>query len=144
MGRSAAGVKGIKLGKKDRVVSMDIISQDRSEILMTVTEKGYGKRTKAEEYSVQNRGGMGILTTTSGGVLGVFKVTENDKLMLITNTGKLIIFKVSEVRLTHRYAQGVKLMGLDPGEVIVDVALLPPTEEEEDDSVEEPTEQPTE
>jgi DNA gyrase subunit A len=125
MGRSAAGVKGIKLGRKDRVVSMDVISSDRSEVLMTVTEKGYGKRTKAEEYSVQRRGGQGILTTTSGGVVGVFKVTDNDQLMLITDTGRLILFKVSEVRLSHRYTHGVKLMDLEPTEKVVDVALLP-------------------
>jgi DNA gyrase subunit A len=135
MGRSAAGVKGIKLGNKDRVVSMDIISQDRTEVLLTVTETAYGKRTKAEEYSVQNRGGQGILTTTSGRVVGVFKVTDNDKLMLITNTGRLILFKVSEVRLTHRYAHGVKLMDLESNEVIVDVALLP-SQDDEDESVE--------
>ncbi|MDR3135171.1 MAG: DNA gyrase subunit A [Deltaproteobacteria bacterium] len=130
MGRSAAGVKGIKLAKKDRVVSMDIISKDQTEVLMTVTEKGHGKRTKAEEYSVQKRGGMGILTTTSGGVVGVFKVTDSDRLMLITNTGRLILFKVSEVRLSHRYTQGVKLMDLEPTEIIVDVALLPLADED--------------
>jgi DNA gyrase subunit A len=140
MGRSAAGVRGIKLVRKDRVVSMDIISQDRSEVLLTVTEKGYGKRTNVEEYSVQKRGGMGILTITSGGVVGVFKVTESDQLMLITNTGRLIIFKVSEVRLSHRYTQGVKLMGLDPGEIVGDVALLPMQDDDEDDAGEaEPT-----
>ncbi|MDR2302790.1 MAG: DNA gyrase subunit A [Deltaproteobacteria bacterium] len=133
MGRSAAGVRGIKLVPRDRVVSMDIISKDRSEILMTVTEKGFGKRTKSEEYTFQSRGGMGTLTTTSGGVVGVFKVTESDKLMIITTTGKLIFFKASEVRLTHRYTHGVKLIGLDPDEKVADVALLPHDDDDEDE-----------
>jgi DNA gyrase subunit A len=132
MGRSAAGVRGIRLASKDRVVSMDIISRERSEILLTVTEKGYGKRTNATEYTVQNRGGQGLKTTSSGGVVGVFKVTEGDQLMLITNTGRLILFKVSEVRLTHRFAHGVRLMGLEDSEIIVDVALLPKQDEQDE------------
>ncbi|MDR0622668.1 MAG: DNA gyrase subunit A [Deltaproteobacteria bacterium] len=131
MGRFAIGVRGIKLVRKDRVVSMDVISQDRTEVLMTVTEKGYGKRTKVEEYSVQRRGGLGILTTTTGGVVGVLKVTESDRLMLMTNTGRLILFKISEVRLSHRYTHGVKLMDLEPTEIIVDVALLPSSEDDD-------------
>jgi DNA gyrase subunit A len=133
MGRSAAGVKGIKLGLKDRVVGMDIISLDGDEVLMTVTEKGYGKRTNSSEYTLQKRGGQGTRTTTAeGGVVRVFKVTENDQLMLITNSGRLILFKVSEVRMSHRNTHGVKLMGLDPEEMIVDVAPLAISDESDD------------
>jgi DNA gyrase subunit A len=138
MGRSAAGVKGITLGLKDRVVGMDIISQDGSEVLMTVTENGYGKRTNSSEYTFHRRGGQGMRTTTAGGggVVRVFKVTDNDQLMLITNTGRLILFKVSEVRLIHRNTQGVRLMDLQPDETIVDVAPVAVSEDqdESDDS----------
>ena len=132
MGRAATGVHGIRLGLKDRVVAMDIISPDRSEVLMTVMENGYGKRTEASEYSLQARGGMGVRTTSGGGVVSVFKVTDNEQLMLITNTGRLILFKVSEVRLIHRNTHGVKLMDLEKDEIVVDVAPLAGSEEGED------------
>ncbi|MDR2442446.1 MAG: DNA gyrase subunit A [Deltaproteobacteria bacterium] len=132
MGRSAAGVRGIRLINKDRVVAMDIISQQRDEVLMTVMENGYGKRTNATEYTVQGRGGQGLRTTSGGGVVAVFKVTENDQLMLITNTGRLILFKVSEVRMAHRNTHGVKLMDLEPDEIVGDVAPLVMTEDPDD------------
>ncbi|MDR2460624.1 MAG: DNA gyrase subunit A [Deltaproteobacteria bacterium] len=130
-GRSAVGVIGIRLSDKDRVVAMDTISSDRSEDLMTVTENGYGKRTPASEYKLQARGGQGLITlrtTASSAVVAVFKVKENDRLMLITNTGRLIMFNISEVTVLHRRTQGVRLMRLELDEVVVDVALLPAQE----------------
>ncbi|MDR2198989.1 MAG: DNA gyrase subunit A [Deltaproteobacteria bacterium] len=134
MGRTAAGVKGITL-KKDQVVAMDAISQDRSEVLMTVTENGYGKRTPAAEYSLQARGGQGTTTIRTGvnsNVVAVFKVKDGDRLMLITNTGRLIMFNISEVTVLHRRTQGVRLMRLEPDEVVKDVALLPPAPDEDE------------
>ncbi|MDR1576648.1 MAG: DNA gyrase subunit A [Deltaproteobacteria bacterium] len=123
MGRSAAGVKGISLTKGDKVVAMEVISQDRHEELMTVTESGIGKRTPATEYTLQARGGQGNATIkTNSGVVGVFKVEDHDKLMLITQTGRLISFKVSEVNSQHRLTRGVKLIILNEGEIVVDVA----------------------
>ena len=133
MGRAAAGVNGIRLGLKDRVVAMDIVSPERSEVLMTVMENGYGKRTDASEYTLQSRGGMGVRTTSGGGVVSVFKVTDNEQVMLITNTGRLILFKVSEVRLLHRNTHGVKLMDLEKDEVVVDVAPLAGADDGDDD-----------
>jgi DNA gyrase subunit A len=130
MGRAAAGVKGIAL-RNDRLVGMDAISSDRSETLMTVTEQGYGKRTPASEYNLQARGGHGTTTIKTGAkshVVAVFKVDENDRLMLITNTGRLIMFNISEVNVLHRRTQGVRLMRLMPDEVVKDVALLPAQE----------------
>jgi DNA gyrase subunit A len=137
MGRAAAGVKGITL-KKDQVVAMDTISSDRSEVLMTVTENGYGKRTPASEYNLQSRGGQGtttIGTSAKRNVVAVLKVKDSDRLMLITNTGRLIMFNVSEVSVHHRRAQGVRLMRLELDEVVKDVALLPA----QDEAVVEPT-----
>ncbi len=134
MGRIAAGVKGIALSKGDRLVSMDVISADRSEVLLSVTENGFGKRTPASEYNLQARGGQGTITikTTArnGQVVGVLKVTEEDRLMLITNTGRLIMFNTSEVSMRHRNTQGVTLIGISPGEKVVDVAPLGEVEEE--------------
>ncbi|MDR1165842.1 MAG: DNA gyrase subunit A [Deltaproteobacteria bacterium] len=131
MGRAAGGVKGIRLSKNDKLVAMDTMSPDRSEVLMTVTENGYGKRTLASEYNLQSRGGMGVTTVKTSvlsAVVAVFKVSENDRLMLITNTGRLIMFNISEVTVLHRRTQGVRLMKLNLDEVVVDVALLPPEE----------------
>ncbi|MDR1080371.1 MAG: DNA gyrase subunit A [Deltaproteobacteria bacterium] len=128
MGRQAGGVKGITLSKGDRVVAMDAISSDRSEDLMTVTEDGYGKRTPASEYNLQARGGQGtttVRTSAKRSVVSVFKVKDSDRLMLITNTGRLIMFNVSEVNVLHRRTQGVRLMKLELDEVVTDVALLP-------------------
>ena len=145
MGRTAAGVKGISLMAKDKLVSMDVILDDFSEVLLTVTEKGYGKRTPASEYRLQTRGGMGTITVKTtpqkGQVVGVFTVTDEDRLMLITNTGRLIMFKTNEISVRHRNTGGVKLIGIDEGEYVVDVApvgeadedLVPQAPEAEED-----------
>ena len=134
MGRTAAGVKGISLVAKDRMVSMDVINPDRSEVLLTVTEKGYGKRTPASEYRLQTRGGMGTITVKTtpqkGQVVGVLKVTDEDRLVLITNTGRLIMFKTSEISVRHRNTSGVKLIGIGDGEYVVDVAPVGEAEED--------------
>ncbi|MDR2945829.1 MAG: DNA gyrase subunit A [Candidatus Adiutrix sp.] len=134
MGRMAAGVRGINLMAKDRLVGMDVIAMDRSEVLLTVTEKGFGKRTPASEYNIQTRGGMGTITIKTtpqkGQVVGVLKVTEDDRLMLITNTGRLIMFKVSEVSMRHRNTGGVKLIGITDGEYVVDVTPVGETDED--------------
>ncbi len=134
MGRAAAGVKGITLAAKDSLVSMDVISADRSEVLLTVTEKGFGKRTPAAEYNLQSRGGMGTITIKTtpqkGRVVGVLKVTEEDRLMLITNTGRLIMFQTSEISVRHRNTGGVKLIGISEGEYVVDVAPVGEADDE--------------
>ncbi|MDR3155302.1 MAG: DNA gyrase subunit A [Deltaproteobacteria bacterium] len=135
MGRQAVGVKGITLSRGDRVVGMDAISADRSEALMTVTEDGYGKRTPASEYNLQARGGQGtttVKTSARRAVVSVFKVSESDRLMLITNTGRLIMFNVAEVTVQHRRTQGVRLMKLELDETVSDVAPLPAQEGEEE------------
>ena len=139
MGRTAAGVRGINLPDKDRLVGMDVICADRSETLMTVTEKGFGKRTLASEYNLQARGGMGTITikTTprNGQVVGVLKVTEEDRLMLITNTGRLIMFKVSEVSIRHRNTSGVKLIGITEGEYVGAIAPVGEADEDQVDII---------
>ena len=139
MGRQAAGVRGLNLGPKDSLVGLEVISADRREVLLTVTEKGFGKRTPAAEYNLQARGGMCTITikTTprNGQVVGVLKVTDEDRLMLITNTGRLIMFKVSEVSLRHRNTGGVKLIGITEGEYVVDVAPVGEADDEAEDDI---------
>jgi len=99
MGRTAAGVRGIGLSSGDYVVGMEVLNEAKDKDILTVTANGYGKRTLASEYRVQSRAGKGLITikTTdrNGPVIGVFQVTDEDDLMLITDTGRIIRTRVS-------------------------------------------------
>jgi len=133
MGRTAAGVRGVRLGPDDALVGMEVLSEDRRETILTVTANGFGKRTPALEYRLQYRGGMGLITikTTdrNGPVVGVFKVTDEDQLMLITDTGRIIRIRVKEISVIGRNTQGVKLIEVEPGERVVGVARFREQEE---------------
>ena len=126
MGRGTRGVRGITLEDDDQVVNMAIV--DPAESLLSASELGYGKRTEMEEYRVTHRGGKGIITmrTTekTGAVVGVQMVTDEDQVMLITSAGKVIRFRVDEVRQAGRNTQGVRLVGLEEGERVVAIAHL--------------------
>ncbi len=126
MGRTARGVRGIELEGKDRVVSLDIVETDSK--LLSVSEFGYGKRTEAEEYRVQSRGGKGIITikTTdrNGGVIAALQVKEKDEVMIVTDRGKLIRMKVSEISVIGRNTAGMRLISLDDGERVSSVARI--------------------
>ncbi|MEW6262475.1 MAG: DNA gyrase subunit A [Thermodesulfobacteriota bacterium] len=134
MGRTAAGVRGIRLSKEDAVVGMEVLSESRQENILTVTANGFGKRTPAVEYRLQSRGGLGLITikTTArnGPVVGVFKVTDEDQLMLITDTGRIIRTRIKEIPVQHRNVQGVKLIEVEPGERVVGVARVEERDEE--------------
>jgi len=136
MGRTAAGVRGIRLGPEDTLVGMEILDQSMEETILTVTANGFGKRTKVKEYRLQARGGMGLITikTTerNGPVVGVFKVVDEDELMLITDTGRIIRIRVNEISIIGRNTQGVKLINVEPSERVVGVARLEEKEEEPD------------
>ncbi len=114
MGRTAAGVRGIRLGKKDRLVAAAIVVNDTT--LLVAGENGIGKRTEFDEYRVQSRGGKGIITmkTTAktGEVCGALAVKSNDEIMLITVGGQMVRTGVEHIRMTGRNAQGVKLINL--------------------------------
>ena len=133
MGRSAGGVKGITLEKGDEVVSVEILSPGTS--VLTVSEKGYGKRTETPEYRIQTRGGKGIITmkTTerTGRVIGVRQGTVEDNVMLITSTGKIIRLRFDDIRVIGRNTQGVRLIDVEEGERVMALALL--AEEEDAD-----------
>ncbi|KPK88250.1 MAG: DNA gyrase subunit A [Deltaproteobacteria bacterium SM23_61] len=135
MGRTARGVRGITLGKNDSLVSMDILSPGTvGSSILSVTENGFGKRSPVEDYRLQSRGGKGIITvkTTArnGKLVGTQQITDQDEVMLITDRGKIIRLRCSEIRLSSRNTQGVKLIERESGERVMAVARLAEREEE--------------
>ncbi len=127
MGRVAEGNIGIRIEPEDYVVGMEALTEEGATIL-TVTQNGYGKRTRIEEYRRQARGGKGILTikTTerNGPVVYSYQVTDQDQLMIISEHGKIIRLRVADISVIGRNTQGVKLIGLGEGEKVVGVARL--------------------
>lgn len=127
MGRSAAGVRGIKLGKKDEVVGMAVV-RDKKTTLLTVTKNGFGKRTEASEYRVQSRGGKGIInikvTSKNGPVVGLKMVQDKDEIMLITQGGMIVRCSVKDIRATGRAAQGVRIIKLHAKDSVASVASV--------------------
>lgn len=121
MGRTAHGVKGVKLGDKQRVISL-IIATTEGEIL-TVTEHGYGKRTPIQEHRLTGRGGQGIVaiktSERNGKVVAALQVIDSEEIMMITNRANLIRINVHSIRSSGRAAQGVRLIRLDKGEKLV-------------------------
>ena len=130
MGRTAYGVRGISLRPDDEVVAMEVVRPDGS--LLTVTEKGYGKRTPTAEYRLQSRGGFGIIniqtTERNGRVVGIASVVDGDELMLITQQGKLLRMETAGLRLIGRATQGVRLIEIDESDRVVSMARLPERE----------------
>ena len=126
MGRLAAGVKGISLGEDDAVVGVAVLQNDDS--ILTVTENGYGKRTAVAEYPLQSRGGKGVYTIKTsernGNVVGVLPVVDEDQVMLIANSGKIIRMPMDTVRIIGRNTQGVRLINLEEDEFVVDMSML--------------------
>jgi len=134
MGRSAYGVRGITLRGDDYVVAMEIVRPDGT--LLTVTERGFGKRTEIEEYRVQSRGGVGIIniatTTRNGLVVGVACVQEGDEILLITQQGMILRMQTNDVRAIGRATQGVTLINIEGDDKVVSIARL--VEKEDDDA----------
>src|SRR5258706_8887532 len=126
MGRTATGVKGIELDKKDHVIDMVVVR--RKSTLLTVTEKGMGKRSELDEYRVQHRGGRGIITLKrnekTGDIVALKEVLPDDELMMITKKGIIIRVPVEGIRISGRNTQGVKVMNLIAGDLVVDVARV--------------------
>ena len=128
MGRTARGVKGITLGKNDHVVGMEVIPKKCVETILIVTSGGYGKRTSLEEYRVQSRGGMGIITqkvnNKVGYVVTATMVKGMDQIMITTNQGQVIRMSCSGVSKVSRNTQGVRLINLKEGERVTGAALF--------------------
>lgn len=139
MGRLAAGVKGINLTDDDEVVGAAVITNNDS--ILTVTENGYGKRTAVEEYPVQNRGGKGVLairtSERNGSVVGVLTVQDEDQVMLIADSGKIIRMPMDNLRVIGRNTQGVRLIDLEEHELVADLSMLAREDEMDDDEQDE-------
>ena len=161
MGRNAGGVNGMDLGKEDFVVSMDAVTPDfeiikkehkqdtqnleelenehikesLTTLMLTVAEKGFGKRTPLAEYRITTRGGKGVVnmktTDRNGSVIATLQVTEESDVMIITHNGKVIRVHANEIREAGRSTQGVRLLRLDDDDSVAAAAVL--QEESEED-----------
>lgn len=133
MGRSAQGVRGIKLEQGDKVVSLDVV--DENSTLLTITENGFGKRTEFGEYRTMHRGGMGVITIVTslrnGPVVNVKAVREEDEVMITSSEGIVIRIPVKDIRVQGRNTQGVKIMDVRQGDKVVGVARIEPENGEE-------------
>jgi len=158
MGRNAGGVRGMRLDDKDYIVGMATTPKDanvarapspakddkataevadllppKGSLILSVTEGGYGKRTPADEYRLQGRGGSGVInvktTERNGKVVGIAQVTEDSEVMLISQYGKIIRMDSSGIRESGRAAQGVRLLQLEPGDRVAAAVVIPPQEE---------------
>jgi DNA gyrase subunit A len=134
MGRSAYGVRGITLRDEDYVVAMEVVRPGGT--LLTVTERGYGKRTQIDEYRVQTRGGVGVINIATsdrnGQVVDVAYVQEGDELLVITQQGMILRMQTNDVRAIGRATQGVRLIDIENDDKVVSIAKLVEKEEEGD------------
>ncbi|MFT5582871.1 MAG: DNA gyrase subunit A [Cognaticolwellia sp.] len=141
MGRVARGVRGMKLADGDEIRGLEVLEADDTLLLLTLTENGYGKRTVLGEYRLQGRGGQGIINIKTGerngAVVGSMQVQDEDRIMLITDTGRVIKIPVTNIRVTGRNTMGVTLMRVEDGERIVSIARVVEDEESEEGSSEE-------
>ncbi|OLE11295.1 MAG: DNA gyrase subunit A [Acidobacteria bacterium 13_1_20CM_4_56_7] len=162
MGRPAYGVRGMKLDEKDYIVGMATTPKDpkkaeaelekakaaagvpeatatdatipiKGSLILSITENGYGKRTPADEYRLQGRGGSGVInvktTERNGKVTGIAQVTEKSEVMLISQYGKIIRMDSSTIRESGRSAQGVRLLHMEAGDRVAAAVVIPPDEE---------------
>jgi len=129
MGRTAAGIRGIRLGKGDEVIAMDVIRTDKQNLLLVVSENGYGKRTDLKEYKIQGRAGGGIKTaqvTSKTGALVYSMILKGDEedLIVISKKGQVIRTPVNSIAKISRATQGVRVMRLDPGDKVASAACI--------------------
>ncbi len=131
MGRTATGVRGVRLGKGDVVIGMIVVRNATT--LMVVTEKGFGKRSEIEDYRLTRRGGKGVITVKTsernGKLIAMKEVNDADELVIITTQGMVIRQSVSELRVMGRNTQGVRLIRLNEDDDIADIARVIPEEE---------------
>ncbi len=139
MGRTASGVRAIGLAKGDRVITAEIVSPNST--ALTVTEFGFGKKTKFKEYRVQSRGGKGIINVKvaqrNGKVVNVLTVADNDEIILVTTGGMIVRCPANQIRTSGRNAQGVRVIRLKGNQKVARVTkVVAKTEEEEDAQLE--------
>lgn len=133
MGRTATGVRGIRLGKGDRVVGLLVIKRQGVSVLV-VTERGYGKRSDINDYRITNRGGKGVITVKTtdkvGKMISMMEVTDKDELVIISTKGMVIRQSVKDIRVMGRNTQGVRVIRLNDGDSIADIARVIPDEDD--------------
>jgi DNA gyrase subunit A len=132
MGRATTGVRGIELESGDAVIGMVVVKREAT--LLVVAEHGLGKRSELADYRVQHRGGKGIITLKrtdkTGDVVALMEVIPGDELMVITRHGVVIRLPVDDIRVIGRNTQGVKIINLDEGDSVQDVARVVKEDEE--------------
>ncbi|MFT5699458.1 MAG: DNA gyrase subunit A [Desulforhopalus sp.] len=138
MGRTAAGVRGISLGEDDLVVSAIVAESDNS--ILIVTENGFGKRSPIDEYRLQKRGGKGVRgikqSERNGAIIAAKQVDDEEEVILIADSGKMIRMDLSAVRIIGRTTQGVRLINLDDIERVVSMDSVAKDDSDEDEVVE--------
>ena len=133
MGRTATGVRGIRLKPEDYVVGMEIV--ENNDLILTITENGFGRRTSLDEYRIQGRSGSGLINMKirprNGLIVDVECVKPGDHIMMLTQSGMIIRYSADDVRIASRQSIGVRLMEVEEGDKIVAAAKLPSTEDKE-------------
>ena len=134
MGRTATGVRGVRLGKGDHVVGLLVIRNDQTTVLV-VTEKGYGKRSDINDYRITKRGGKGVITVKTtdkvGKLIALMEVVDRDELVIISTQGMVIRQSVKDLRVMGRNTQGVRVIRLNEHDSIADIARVVPEDDEE-------------
>ncbi len=137
MGRTAAGVRGMKLGEEQRIISMILVDEEGS--ILTSTENGYGKRTVVADYPLKGRGGQGVISIKTnernGEIVGAVQVKSDDEIMMITDNGTLVRIAVNDVSEMGRNTQGVRLIRLTKGEKLVEIEKIDALSCDNDDAV---------
>ena len=135
MGRTATGVRGVRLGKGDKVVGLLVIKRQGISVLV-VTEKGFGKRSDINDYRITHRGGKGVITVKTsdkiGKMIAMMEVNDNDELVIISTKGMVIRQSMKDIRVMGRATQGVRVIRLKDGDSIADIAKVVPEEEAEE------------
>jgi DNA gyrase subunit A len=137
MGRTAAGVRGMKLADGQKVISMILVEEEGS--ILTSTENGYGKRTAVSEYPLKGRGGQGVISIQTnernGDVVGAVQVGGDDEIMMITDNGTLVRISVGDVSEMGRNTQGVRLIRLTKGEKLVEIERIEVLDSSDDSEI---------
>ncbi len=135
MGRQAAGVRGITLRNKAKVVGLEVLPEGVDSHILFATSKGFGKQVLISDFRVAHRGGMGVRTipvdSRNGQAIGMVRVNENSRILLVDEAGKIIVLNPEEIRTMHRGAKGVRLIRLDENKFLTNIVAFDVSEEEE-------------
>ncbi len=131
MGRPARGVRGMDLAEGDFIVGAEVIVEDG--LILSISEHGYGKRTKVGDYRLTNRGVKGVInmktTTKTGKVVGILSVKDDSELMIVTRDGKMIRIDSGEIHRAGRSTQGVRLVRMEEPDAVAAACLIPESED---------------